>query len=183
MKLAHAFLTALLIAALPPLGRARAQELERHPIVIQGQDEVASFSLRDRAGATLVERCNEPCRLMLPRGRFRLELYDPEGRALGARSVGVKQGAIWTADRQNTTKRDLGLGLGITGLILLNIGAVLVLTNVGAHGGQSDAQRTRAGLGLLMALGGAITTPIGWAMFFGNLRPRLQVQPLEPTPL
>lgn len=179
MKLAHALLSALLIAALPPPGSARALEAERYPIVIWGKDEVASFSLRDPAGATLVERCQEPCRLTLPRGKFRLELFDPEGTALGARSVGVNRGAIWTAAPQNTTKRDVGLGLGIGGLILLNVGAVMFLTNMGGHGGHSDAQATTAGIGLLMAIGGAIATPIGWATFFGNLRPRLEVQPLE----
>jgi hypothetical protein len=179
MRHANALMVLLLIATLPPLGAARAQEAERHPIVILGNEEAASFSLRDRAGAHLVERCKEPCRLTLPRGRFRLELFDPEGTALGARSVRVNRGAIWTAAPQNTTKRDVGLGLGIGGLILLNVGAVLYLTNMNMHGDQSDAQATRAGVGLLMALGGAIATPIGWATFFGNLRPRLEVRPLE----
>jgi hypothetical protein len=155
-------------------GRARAEEVLRQ-VVIEGEHPAASFSIRDPAGATLVERCHEPCSLTLPSGKLRLEMFDAEGNELGARNVMVNQRTMWTALPHDTTERDLGLGLGVTGVILLAAGSILWLSRLSGHE-SFHATKTEGQLGALMLLGGAITTPIGAAMFFGNLRPKVAMQ-------
>jgi hypothetical protein len=175
-------LTALAwLAGVAHPARAHAQQAEQYPVVILGEDSAAEFSIRDGTGRTLVNRCYEPCSVMLARGRVRLEMFDAEGSELGARNVKVNREARWTALPHDPTKRDVGLGLGISGALLLSIGSILWLTNTTWHGDsdETDGERMRAGVGALMTLGGAIMTPIGLPMFFGNLRPKVAVRSLD----
>jgi hypothetical protein len=177
MKSAPAILCALLLAA-TQTRNAHAQQAAGHSVVIRGEEDAASFSLRTQDRTPVVERCPEPCKLTLPHGKYRLEIFDPEGKEIGTRALMVERSVLWTASPQNKTARDLGLIVGIGGIIVATIGAGLFFGNASMHGDSSDAEDTRAGTGVLMALGGAIVSPIGWVIFSINRRPHVAVEPL-----
>jgi hypothetical protein len=119
----------------------------------------------------------------MQRGRYRIEVIESEDTLSGSRPVSVDGPVRLVITPRDRTKRTMGLTLGIGGAVAVVVGIALL-----AHGSSEvpatcDSQgycsrdwNTEMTTGGLVALAGAIMTPIGWVMFGKSARPAIDVE-------
>jgi hypothetical protein len=147
------------------------------PYTIQSESRATRFEVRTEFGQPLV-RCAGSCRLALPLGRYRLALFDEQGREERGTRFDVKGSARLKFERANTELATLGAIIGVTGAALIIGGDVVVMQNacIISDCEQDKPKMARLGLGAMLL--GAVLTPLGWAMFCHNLTPTIHEYPL-----
>ncbi len=147
--------------------------------------------------------CGEGCRVRLPQGRYKIQVFGPPGSDVrtSEQSVDLFEDTVLRVEPPSSSSRSTGLALGITGASLLAVGATVFWVGLVVqwsrdldddqacagtlssscsppHHGPNYALWTGAG----MLVAAAIMTPVGWVMFARNSRPRLEVMsPGQPT--
>ncbi|HEX4338420.1 MAG TPA: hypothetical protein VH062_21085 [Polyangiaceae bacterium] len=129
--------------------------------------------------------CQLPCSLRMERGRYRIEVAETESTLRGNRPVTIEGPSRLVITPRDRSTRSVGLGLGIGGVVAIVAGTVMIIVDitnnlrVSCDGDFCDRQSSTGGLataGLLLALGGAVVTPIGWVMFGKSFRPAIDVE-------
>jgi hypothetical protein len=128
-------------------------------------------------------RCRLPCGFQMQRGRYRIEVLETEDTLGGSRAVSVDGPVRLVITPRDRAKKTTGLVLGIggaiavvTGIALLADGASHVPAVCDSSGSCTRDWNTEMSTGGLVALAGAIMTPIGWVMFGKSLRPAIDVE-------
>lgn len=156
----------------------------RHRVRVRGESPDLSFELFRLVDGAPLARCEGECIVALRSGKYGLRVLE-RGALVGERRVAVQRPATWTVSPNDPALRSLGLGLGIAGPVLLVAGALLITPVLGSglchdsEGCTTAGERQGAALGFFALTGGAVATPIGWTLFASNLRPRLEVAPLN----
>jgi len=165
------------------------------PVKLSGDDPRLKFEIHslakcaDRKVALFV--CDNPCTVLLPRGEYRVHVSGGPEHADGDRKIEVKAASSFYFSLPDRTAKYTGLGLAITGTTLLPVGLFVALLASKEAADclfdcPADERRylaTPAGVyvGLGMVAVGAVLTPVGWATFAGNRKPRFQERALGAT--
>jgi hypothetical protein len=119
----------------------------------------------------------------MQRGRYRIEVLETEGTLGGSRSASVDGPVRLVITPRDRAKRTLGLTLGIGGAVAVVVGVALLVDGASGVPATCDTQgycsrtwNTEMTTGGLVALAGAIMTPIGWVMFGKSARPAIDVE-------
>lgn len=153
---------------------ARGVQLE-----LRGSLPGLRLEVQDPRSGHALAYCEGACRATIVPGRYRFFANATADTRAGGRDIDILAASRVLISPASQSRRSTGLTLGITGSALVLVGAVLFLSN--PSGGSSSELGTgdAAVAGLVMALTGAVLTPIGWAMFGTSHRPKVQVTPLE----
>jgi hypothetical protein len=173
--------------ALPPPGPWVASD-PWFRVELYGDDRQSRFKIYSLAkGADKkvpIHGCASPCRVLLPRGEYRVHVSGDAERIEGDRRIELTADTSLRFSLPDRSARTTGLVLGITGSALVGVGMlVLLFSNYGADqrdGGQET--RTGAYVGAGMLITGAVLTPIGWVQFGRNRKPSVERHPLGGEP-
>src|SRR5687767_3919693 len=157
-------------------------------VELDGDDRQLRFKIYSLAkGADKkvpIHGCASPCRVLLPRGEYRVHVSGDPERIEGDRRVELTADTSLRFSLPDRSARTTGLVLGITGSALVGVGMlVLLFSNWGADqrdGGQETRTGSYVGAGMLIT--GAVLTPIGWVQFGRNRKPSVEQHPLGGVP-
>lgn len=122
---------------------------------------------------------------MMP-ASYRVWVEETTDTLKGDRVITVNGPTRVTISPDPKSQRTIGLVLGITGPVFMVLGFVVFLSNITVYCDSSDTSTSCGSdvdptLGLLMMLGGAAITPIGWVMFGKSMRPNMEVYSEAPA--
>ncbi len=136
-----------------------------------------------------IHSCANPCRVLLPRGEYRVKVSGNPEQVEGDRWIEVTADTAVRFSLPDRSARTTGLALGITGSALLPVGVMVLYISSWNHcslrcEGQEGNDKPPAGfyVGATMAIAGAVLTPLGWVKFGRNRRPRIEQRSLGGTP-
>jgi hypothetical protein len=126
----------------------------------------------------LIDSCQAPCTLWLPRGKYRVRV-ESEGVPRKTRKIDLFGATRVYSQAGNSSRRWTGLTLGITGSAVAAIGLAVVLLGDPCNTAEcSDSEKNQdhhTGVALAVAGIGAVVGTIGWIMFAGT-GTKMQVQ-------
>ncbi len=115
----------------------------------------------------VVAECSNYCDFWAPPGRY--TFYASDGGSDRTKlSLRIKDNARLAYQEEDETMRSAGMVLGLFGSLSTVVGLVVLFANADVGGDSPMPQstsRSAEAAGGLMALGGAIATPIGFVMF------------------
>jgi hypothetical protein len=130
-------------------------------------------------------RCYAPCTLQMQRGAYRIAIDETGTTMAGDRVVTVDQASRLVVTPRSPSQRTAGLILGIAGPVLLIAGAIIAIEGAATDCLDEFCDNRRwtgkETAGVIMMLGGAAITPVGWVMFGKSFRPAIDVQPGRPV--
>jgi hypothetical protein len=136
-----------------------------------------------------IHACRNPCRVLLPRGEYRVQVAGRPEQIEGDRRIEVTADTRARFSLPDRGARTGGLALGITGSALAAVGMLVVLLTrwddyCDACGRDGPDERKPVGLyvGVSMVIVGAVLTPVGWSQFARNRKPRIDQRPLGGAP-
>ena len=161
-------------------------------VELSGDDPQTRFKIyslaKDADKKVPIHGCANPCRVLLPRGEYRVNVSGNPEHVEGDRKFELTADSRLRFSLPDRSARTTGLVLGISGSALVGVGMlVLLFSSWGGDcmdscgPGQRNA-RTETYVGLGMLLTGAVLTPIGWVQFGRNRKPRVEQQPLGGAP-
>jgi hypothetical protein len=153
-------------------------------VALDGEDRPLRFQIYSMAKEAdkkvPIHACASPCRVLLPRGEYRVRVAGDPEQVEGDRKIELTADTRLRFSLPDRSAKTTGLVLGITGSALVGVGMmVLLFSNWGAaHTADEEETRTGAYVGGGMLLTGAVLTPIGWVQFGRNRKPRVEQHPL-----
>jgi hypothetical protein len=160
-------------------------------VELSGDDPALRFqiySLAKEADKKVpIHGCRNPCRVMLPRGEYRVRVSGRPEQIEGDRKLEVTADTRARFTLPDRGAKTGGLALGIIGSALAAVGIMVVfLSSWGSHCGDScagdgsdDRKPVSLYVGVSMVIVGAVLTPVGWAQFARNRKPGIEQRPLR----
>lgn len=151
----------------------------RYPVAVDivGMEPNLAFTISDKDKRPIAE-CPGNCRLMLLPGRYQIFVHATDDTLAGSRMVDITTASTVRVDPDTTAHRDVGLGLGIAGPVIILASLAALLANADWYSENEDrsqADETEDSLAVLGLLGGLAITPIGWVMFGSSFKPEVEV--------
>jgi hypothetical protein len=142
-------------------------------VSIDAGDKPASLEVVPAGESQPVARCENYCDFWALPGRYTLYTRDHASGARHELGLRVKRSVRYSLQQGDDSARNAGLAVGITGSAAILIGLFmtmpLVLSNMCEDSNcTTDGERLAAEIGLGLALGGAVATPIGFTVFSHN---------------
>jgi hypothetical protein len=175
----------------PPLPPPWAEYDQWFRVELSGNEPALRFRVYSLAkGADKkapIHGCGNPCRVMLPRGEYRVQVAGRPDQVEGDRTIDVRADTRARFTLPDRGARAGGLALGITGSALVGAGMmVLIISSWGARCSgpcslpeSDDGTPVLSYVGFGMVITGAVLTPLGWIQFARNRRPDIEQRPLR----
>ena len=180
------------IIALLTAGHAHAQddddsasaEPRRSHVSIRSSEGSLDLRIVPLGESEAIVECSGHCDFWALPGRYTLYTRDHETGVQDALSLRVKGFSRYDLVQGNDSARDVGLGVGIGGLVSIFTGLVLTMPLLMSSMCEdshcaSDGDRLAAGIGLGALAVGALAAPLGWSVFSHN-RTRLRLLDQDP---
>jgi hypothetical protein len=177
--LSTSLLSPLRAAAAPSAPAASAQASSAVKIELISQPRLR-LEVQDPRDGRPLAYCEGACQATIMPGRYRLFANATADTRAGGDEIEIEAPSHILIRPSSEARYKSGLALGIAGPTLIVLGLLLVGLNPG--GGTHSELGTGDGgtVGLLLALGGIVITPIGWTLYGTSLGPKVTVTPLEP---
>jgi len=168
----------------PPPGAQRVH-VQPVPVWFEGSDgenplvEIYPNGVKPRTVPALA-RCRLPCALSMARGRYVIQVVETADTLEGSRSVAIDGPSSVAITPRDRMKRTAGLALGISGLVVGIVGAVLIADGdarapqpyvCSEHTVCSPSWNAEQISGFSALIASLALTPIGWVMFGKSFSP------------